>query len=165
MNPLIPIQELKPLLNQPNVVLLHCLGKSVHDSESGEDEYINGALIANMSVDFCDVTSPFPNTIPSAEQFELTCQKLGINQDSLIIIYDPYQITFAPRLFWLFHLFGHRNIKVLNAGIKEAKEEGVSVVSTPCIASMQGTFKASMDKNLIRFLAEMEENIKSQQEL
>lgn len=68
-----------------------------------------------------DTSSNLPHTIPTKKQFELNMQKLGINNDSHVIIYSMDGIGTSPRAWWLFKLYKHKNVSVLNGGMKAWK--------------------------------------------
>ena len=65
-----------------------------------------------------DISSNLPHTIPTKKQFEFNMQKLGINNDSHVIIYSMDGIGTSPRAWWLFRLYKHKNVSVLNGGMK-----------------------------------------------
>lgn len=57
--------------------------------------------------------------LTNTAQFELECQKPGINNDILIIVYDSLGIYSAQRVWWMLKTMGHRNIAVLNGGLPD----------------------------------------------
>ncbi len=51
----------------------------------------------DVEADFCDHTSSQIHALPNKEQFTQAIQKLGINSDSMVVIYDNQGIYSAPR--------------------------------------------------------------------
>ncbi|MES1182001.1 MAG: hypothetical protein ABUL44_04310, partial [Flavobacterium sp.] len=61
------------------------------------NEYIKGARLFAIKNNVSDTSNPLPNTFPSAEQFTAEAQKLGINSNSTIVVYDTLGIYSSPR--------------------------------------------------------------------
>ncbi|MGO1694071.1 MAG: rhodanese-like domain-containing protein [Marinobacter sp.] len=79
--------------NQPrkNLILLDASMSKVIGREPvvyDEPVFIPGARQFDLERDFCDLNSPMVHAFPSKEQFTREAQKLGINTDSIVIIYD-----------------------------------------------------------------------------
>ena len=72
----------------------------------------------------CDQKSNLPHTIPNTNQFEASVKKLGIKNSDHIVIYSKDGIGTSPRVWWLFKIFGHKKISILNGGIKSWIDEG-----------------------------------------
>jgi thiosulfate/3-mercaptopyruvate sulfurtransferase len=62
-------------------------------------------------------TPTLPNNIPEKECFEEYVQSLGVNRDSHVVIYDRGTYFSSARAWWLFRMFGHDNVSVLDGGI------------------------------------------------
>ena len=52
-----------------------------------------------------------------AEQFQTKARELGINNDSVIVVFDDRGIYSAPRAWWMFRLFGKTDVAVLDGGL------------------------------------------------
>ncbi|TXB66778.1 sulfurtransferase [Vicingus serpentipes] len=88
--------------------------------EISEDNIcIVGARYFDIKNEFSDNNSEFPNTFPSVMQFEENCKKLGIKNDSKIVVYDNRGIFYSPRVWWMFKTMGHENIAVLDGGLPD----------------------------------------------
>jgi len=62
--------------------------------------------------------SPLPHTLPSAEDFAAAVGEMGIGNDDEVIVYDQSGMAMAAaRVWWMFRVFGHSNVKVLNGGL------------------------------------------------
>lgn len=69
-------------------------------------------------------TQPIDGLAPNMEQFEEFAQRLGIDEDSdVVLISELYDCT---RLWWLFTGFGKRNVYVLDGGFAEWKQRAAS---------------------------------------
>ena len=80
-----------------------------------------------------DLTNPTPYMLPNAKHFTDTAKSLGIKNTTRVVVYDAKhgQGYWATRVYWMFTVFGHKNISVLDGGLKKWADEGRAVVSTP----------------------------------
>ena len=90
MKELVSIAWLKENLHKKNLIILDSSLISTIDGKKSEfeDLTIPTARYFDIKANFSDRNSPLTNTIPTKKQFELECQKLGINNSSEIVIYD-----------------------------------------------------------------------------
>lgn len=63
-----------------------------------------------------DTDSPYPQMLPSGAHFADCVSRLGITPDDIVVVYDTFEVGFysAPRVAWMFRLFGHSRVYVLN---------------------------------------------------
>ena len=80
---------------------------------------ISKARFFDIKQKFSDVEAPFPSTVPSLEQFQKEAQKLGVNENSVIVVYDDKGIYSSARAWWLFKRFGFKNVAVLDGGLPQ----------------------------------------------
>lgn len=118
-NPLISAKWLYEHLSTKDLIILDA---SPSANKSGlvsdfQDLQIQGARYFDLKNNFSDTSSEFPNTFPSREQFQEESQKLGINSDSTIVVYDNLGIYTSPRVWWMFRSMGHENVYVLDGGL------------------------------------------------
>ncbi|WP_435641669.1 sulfurtransferase [Micavibrio aeruginosavorus] len=68
--------------------------------------------------DVADHDNPLPHMVPDADDFAAAVTAMGIRNDSQIVIYDQSGIAMAAaRVWWMFRLYGHDNVRVLNGGL------------------------------------------------
>ena len=120
---IVSVKWLKDHLNHPNVVVLNGTIKKVSSNFQSEEQQIENARFFDIKNAFSDASAEFPNTIPSEIQFQTEAQKLGINHDDFIVVYDEFGIYSSPRVWWLFKTFGHNNVAVLDGGFPEWKAQ------------------------------------------
>jgi len=138
-------------LSNPNLIILDA---SVPTNASGTalknfDRTIPLARVFDLKTTFVDPTSPYPNTIPKPEHFELECRQLGINTDSEIIVFDHQGIYSSPRVWWLFTIMGHHNIAVLDGGLPDWIANGFETKKAPAQTFETGNFEAQFDESLV----------------
>ncbi|MBF0094526.1 MAG: sulfurtransferase [Alphaproteobacteria bacterium] len=65
----------------------------------------------------CDAASPEDHMLPTADVFAAEVGKLGIGNDSHVVVYDNAGGgAAAARVWWMFHVFGHRRVSVVDGG-------------------------------------------------
>lgn len=80
------------------------------------DRHITGAQFFDID-DVADPSSTLPHTLPSAEQFARQTGQFGIDNHTRVIVYDNNHFFAAARVWWMFRVFGHDKVKVLNGGL------------------------------------------------
>lgn len=91
-----------------------------------EAGHIPGALYLNLT-ELVNPTSPLPNTLPTAEAFASRMEALGLGEGSRIILYDNSPHRTAARAWWMFNLFGARDVVILDGGFAKWLAEGRAV--------------------------------------
>lgn len=142
-------------IEKPNLVILDA-------SSATNGRTIPKARFLDLDHAFVDASSPFPNTVPKPQQFELACQNLGIDQDSEIVVFDNKGIYTSPRVWWLFQLMGHRNISVLDGGLPAWIENGFETVTEHLKPTKKGNFKSEYQKDMVITFDQIKANIDQQ---
>lgn len=150
--PLVSVNWLCENLNATNLVVLNGTLPKVTASNSTEiiEEFqIPNTRFLDLKKVFSVQGADFPNTVLPENDFENEAQKLGINKDSCIIVYDEYGIYSAPRVWWLFKNFGFENIAVLNGGFPGWKKEDFLVEQKSISHFSKGNFKSNYKSGLL----------------
>ena len=106
-------------INDSNLIVLDTSQiKTASGLESEFNEIqIKNAISFDFKGEFSDTATNLPNMLPSSEQFQENCRKLGINSSSKIVIYDSLGVYFSPRVWWMFKTFSHKQVAVLDGGL------------------------------------------------
>jgi thiosulfate/3-mercaptopyruvate sulfurtransferase len=139
-------------LNNEKLIVLDC---SLRSNKSGIDPVINNVGIPKTTYfdllnDFSDASSEWPNTFPSNYQFNKKCQELGINNDSIIVVYDTIGIYSSPRVWWMFQTMGHHNVFVLDGGLPAWTAREFAIPEFPNSSFRKGNFKGVKDVSRIK---------------
>jgi thiosulfate/3-mercaptopyruvate sulfurtransferase len=109
---------------------LRVLDASYHLPEAGRDaradyaaKHIPGARFFDID-DIADAQSALPHMLPSAEKFTSRVRKLGVGDGHRIVVYDSVGLFSAARAWWMFRVFGHRDVAVLDGGLPKWRAEG-----------------------------------------
>ncbi|MFT5448800.1 MAG: thiosulfate/3-mercaptopyruvate sulfurtransferase [Gammaproteobacteria bacterium] len=148
-------------LNDPTVRVIDC---SWHQPVFKRDAvaefadvHIPGAAYFNID-DIADASSSLPHMIPDAAKFSERVGKLGIGNDHHVIAYDVAGFGSAARVWWMFRLFGHDKVSVLNGGLPKWRAENrasASGAATPQAAA----FKAQKNDGLVRSVEHVLRNL------
>jgi thiosulfate/3-mercaptopyruvate sulfurtransferase len=110
--------------------------------------HIPGAVFFDID-EISDDSSPYPHMLPSSIKFTSRVQKLGLGDGNRIVIYDGYPMISAPRVWWMFRHFGHKDVAVLDGGLNKWKAEGRPLEDLPPMPR-QRHFSARTNTTLVR---------------
>lgn len=129
MSPLIEITD--PRIFDPETILI-----DVRAGAGAHNRYISGhlsnAIFATLDSDLASKpTDPAfggRHPLPALTDFANTLTKWGIIPNSHIVIYDDKAAAMGgARLWWMLRAIGHKNVQVLNGGLKAATDEGIEL--------------------------------------
>lgn len=110
--------------------------------------HIPGAVFADLLGDLSDQDSPTPLMMPSPEQFADVMGRLGIGDDTRVVVYDARESMWGARLWWMLQVFGHRDVAVLDGGWTAwAAEDRPQSTETPVLRPK--TFTARPQPGLV----------------
>ncbi|WP_028465154.1 3-mercaptopyruvate sulfurtransferase [Nisaea denitrificans] len=150
-------------LGNPAVKILDASYHLPGIDRDADTEYLKKHIRGAGRFDIDDVKDPaatLPHMIPDAETFAAKVGAMGISNDDLVVVYDVYGMMSAARVWWMFRLFGHDKVAVLNGGLPKWLAEDRPVASgaeTRPLASFTATFR----KELVTDLKALSDNIGS----
>ncbi|QIH38164.1 sulfurtransferase [Flavobacterium sp. Sr18] len=159
--PIVSTAWLQANIKDVNLILLDASFKENQSNIETDFEniHIKGARFFDIKNTFSDTNNPLPNTIPSPEHFEFEARKLGINKNSIVVIYDNLGVYSSPRAWWLFKVMGHQNVAVLDGGLPEWISQKYPVEAIPAIPNYTiGNFEAKFDPELVKSKEQILEN-------
>lgn len=86
------------------------------------DGHVPGAVPLSP-VAIRDAKAP-PTFLPSPAAFEQMMEKLGIFDDTRVIVYDERGGIYAARLWWILNYYGHADVALINGGWSKWTAEG-----------------------------------------
>jgi thiosulfate/3-mercaptopyruvate sulfurtransferase len=114
-----------------------------------EAAHIPGALFFDID-DLSDETSSLPHMLPSTVKFASRMKKMGIGDGARIVVYDSEGLWSAARVWWMFRIMGHRDVAVLNGGLKKWRAEGRPITEEPPRARTSRHFTPRLIAELVR---------------
>lgn len=92
--------------------------------------YIDGAVVFDIDV-IANTDSGMAHMLPTAETFAKSVGQMGITIDDTLVIYDRHGVFSAPRVWWTFRMFGHKNVYVLDGGLPAWIAAGHRIAQQP----------------------------------
>lgn len=141
---LVSVGWLKENLSAENLVVLDASMKPVGNVVASQTiACIPGSLRFDFDNEIREKNTPLPHMMPTPEFFTEEMQKMGINKDSAIVVYDNVGVYASPRAWWMFRAMGHDNAAVLDGGLPAWMEAGYEVSSTLATSSLRGNFASN----------------------
>lgn len=165
--PLVTPDWLKSHMNDPKLIVLDA---SMPENKSGQnsdltDVQIKNARFFDLKNSFSDKENSLPNMLPNEASFTIACQDLGINADSLIVVYDNLGVYSSPRVWWMFKAMGHENIAVLDGGLPKWMKQGFPTEHIQKLTYPKGTFSARFRPNMVKNAESILNNIDQKEAL
>ena len=116
----------------------------------GKKEYSEGHIPGAIFLDierFSKQNALLPHTMLTESEFEKEVRKLGIQNSDEIIVYDQNGFFSSSRVWFMFKLYGHKNIKILDGGFKKWKENNSPSVIIP--QNNSSKYKANFQKEMM----------------
>ena len=108
-------------------VAQHLDDQNVRIIESNEDPllYPSGHLPGAAEVDWTrDLNDPLIRDYLTKEGFDQLASKLGITPETTVVFYGDKNNWWATYALWVFHLFGHKNCRIMDGGRIKWQKEG-----------------------------------------
>ncbi|KAL5474460.1 hypothetical protein EMCRGX_G026409 [Ephydatia muelleri] len=115
-----------------------------------EQHHIPEAVFADVEA-IKDASNPLPIMFPPPEQLEQQFSQLGISNSDHVVVYDNNSdvgMLSAPRVWFMFHVYGHTNVSILDGGLPKWIASGYPTVSGATSLSPTN-FKASYNADAV----------------
>jgi thiosulfate/3-mercaptopyruvate sulfurtransferase len=86
-------------------------------------EHIPGAVFFDID-EVADGASSLPHMLPSPEKFASRMRRLSLGDGNRLVLYDANGVAGAARAWWMFRVFGHKDVCVLDGGLRKWLAEG-----------------------------------------
>jgi thiosulfate/3-mercaptopyruvate sulfurtransferase len=164
--PIASSQWLFENLNNPSLIILDASQKAIYSTTTTNNNLkITGARYFDLKNNFSNNASDLPNMLPNATQFEAESQKLGINNSSVIVVYDNLGIYSSPRAWWMFKTMGHQNVFVLDGGLPDWIEKKYPIEENEPQQYTAGDFKAQFDSTRVKNYNFIKTNLNNQENI
>lgn len=91
--------------------------------------HLPGAVFFDID-GICDKRCDLPHMLPSSEVFSAAVGEIGIGNDHEVVVYDSAGLYSAARVWWMFKVFGHKMVRILDGGLPAWLEAGGELEST-----------------------------------
>lgn len=162
--PAVSTEWLARNLGRPGLKLLDCSWYFASQNRDTQAEFAARHIPGARFLDVDDVsapdTHPLPHMVPDAALFAAKIGALGIGDGDTVVTYDTAGIaTAAARVWWMFRLFGHDKVAVLDGGFPKWLAENRPTDSGPAPAAEPRSFTATLRPGLIRSVEDVLANI------
>ncbi len=126
------------------------------------EAHIPGAVFFDID-EISDLGTDFPHMLPSAEKFSSHMRRMGLGDGSRVVVYDGAGLFSAARVWWMFRVFGHDDVAILNGGLPKWRKENRPLERGKAAPQVRH-FTARMNHLLVRDVDQMRANLKSKAE-
>ena len=141
MDTLVSAEWLSRNLDDPDLVVLDCT-VTIEPDEAGGIRTVNGragfeaghiptAGFADLMGELAAADSPLEYALPPPEQFVAAMEKLGVSDDSRVVLYDANYSVWAARVWWMLRWIGFDRAALLDGGLEAWKAAGGEVATEP----------------------------------
>ena len=123
------------------------------------DGHVPGAVFFDIDA-VSDRDHEMPHMLPSPEYFGKTVGAMGIGNDDFVVVYDVLGLFSAARVWWMFRVFGHDRVAILNGGLEAWKQAG-GTLKTGRESPKPKPFGSGYRPEMVRSLEDMKANLSS----
>lgn len=157
-NALIKAENLNNLVDSNSAVII-----DIRDAEAYQAGHIPGAISVQTS-EFYEDRDGVEKLAAGPEKFSQLLSNIGVTKDKQVIIYSAgNDLKHATRVWWVFHMYGHQNVQVLDGGIDFWKALGYELSTeevTPSAAEYTVT-ESDVQKDTVATVEEVKAALNS----
>jgi thiosulfate/3-mercaptopyruvate sulfurtransferase len=155
-NVLVSTQWINDHLNDPKV-------RFVEVDYSPATSYMLGHIPGAVLFDWKrDIIDSCKRDVISKEDLEHLLQRIGVNNETTLIVYGDLKNWFATFAFWIFKYYGFQDVRLMNGSRKKWFDEN-RPLSLDIPSYPRGNFKASdPDKSIRVYMNYVKEALRSQ---
>lgn len=133
----IEVEELRSRMGDSNIRLYDAtmvFFEIATEPTTAYEKYLQGHIPGAAFFDhefFSDLDNKYDYMVLPAAQLQERIGRVGISQDSEVILYAPGMLPAATRAWWLLRYAGLNNVRVLNGGLEAWKKTGGQVEQEP----------------------------------
>lgn len=152
-------------LNKERIVVLDArseLGNPNYGSDSYKEGHIEGAVYVSVEDILTGKLEQHGgrHPLPDMNEFAMNINKLGVDDNSIVIVYDDGDLSMAGRLWWMLKLIGKEDARLLAGGIKKWIEKGYPVSKTTTSPNPGKTLTVKMEPSIEASIDEVKEALK-----
>jgi thiosulfate/3-mercaptopyruvate sulfurtransferase len=163
MPPLDPVlvstQWLASRLQDPSLRIVDCSWYLPMLQRDADAEYLAGHVPGAVRFDIdkiADHSGLGAHMLPSAETFAQAVGALGIDNRTRVVVYDTNYVS--ARVWWMFRVFGHDDVMVLDGGLAQWVAEG-RPVEAGAVRVQARSFVARKRPELVADWQEVQQNL------
>lgn len=146
-NQLITAAELEPLLGTENLRVFDCTTYLLYETgtgrpytvKSGAEDYAKAHIPHSAFIDLQGQLSvedsPYRFTIPEPQDLASRFAKLGVSNDTRVVLYARGTMQWATRVWWMLRYIGFDNAAILDGGWEKWAHDGRATAIEPTVYS------------------------------
>ncbi len=144
-NQLINAAELEPMLGTDNLRVFDCTTYLIYETgtgrpytvKSGAEDYAAGHIPHSAFIDLQGQLSieesPYRFTIPEPGDLAGRFGRLGIGDDTRVVLYARENMQWATRVWWMLRYVGFDNAAILDGGWQKWQHDGRAEATEPTV--------------------------------
>lgn len=153
-HPLVSAEWLQAKISAPDVRVVDAtwIPPFLETGRTGEMGYQKAHIPGAVFFDIDDITDPdtsLSHMLPNATRFSSKVRKLGLGDVHHIVVYDNNDFFAAARVWWMFRAMGHRDVSVLDGGLRAWLDAGGTTDNLPPVM-VERHYTARMRSDLIK---------------
>ena len=163
-DPMVSVQWLKDHLKAPDVRVVDASWIAPWSDnvspQAARRLYSEGHIPGSVFFDIdeiADTDSDLPHMLPSPEKFSSRVRKMGLGDGNRIVIYDRSNFMASARVWWMFRVMGHSDVKVLDGGWDAWIREDGAVEDLPPVQSSDRHFTVRVQNHLVKSLDQVKD--------
>jgi thiosulfate/3-mercaptopyruvate sulfurtransferase len=155
-DPLVSTEWLAAHLSEPDLKVIDATFYLPHLQRDAAAEFAQAHLPGAVFFDIeaiADHANPLPHMLPDAKAFADAVGALGIAAGDRVVAYGGKGLIASARAWWMFRVFGHDRVAVLDGGSARWKREGRALESgqpAPAPERFSATFRPELVADLGR---------------
>jgi thiosulfate/3-mercaptopyruvate sulfurtransferase len=145
-------------LQSPDISVLDCSWHMPATKRSGKAEFLETRIPGAQFFDIdliADTESTLPHMLPAPEKFSSHVRKMGVGDGKKVVCYDSAGLFSAARVWWMFKVFGHADVAVLDGGLPKWKAEDLPLEDGPPLKPQERHFTARLQSMMVRDKSDM----------
>ncbi len=121
--------------------------------ESDEDLllYAQGHIAEAVKIDWqTELQDQIVRDYIGAQAFEQLCASKGINNDTTVVFYGDKNNWWACYAFWVFRMYGHQNLRIMDGGRNRWEKDGRPWTRAPEVKYPAGKYQAKAPDPSVR---------------
>jgi thiosulfate/3-mercaptopyruvate sulfurtransferase len=151
-------QWLAEHLQSPDISVLDCSWHMPATKRVGRSEFLDARIPGAQFFDIdliSDTENSLPHMLPTPEKFASHVRKMGVGDGKKVICYDSAGLFSAARVWWMFKVFGHTDVAVLDGGLPKWRAEGRLLEDGPPLKPQERHFTARFQSMMVRDKADV----------
>ncbi|HTM97446.1 MAG TPA: sulfurtransferase [Pedobacter sp.] len=141
--------------DNPRLVILDTsLANPIKGKSTNENKIIPNSIKFDWNT-FSDSNIELPHMMLNEAEFMRATQELGINNNSILVVYDNVGVYSSPRVWWMFRAMGLTSCYVLNGGLPSWLTIDYHYSDAHSKPNRKGDFKANYRPQFFVSLAEV----------